>query len=431
MSYEQRVAAGDPAVVPDTGPVRAGAARASDTVYVGRQPVYDDAGEVFGYELSFRELSATAAPEDIERATSQVLVTTFLDLGVDRLVGERSAFIRVTRPFLTGLLPVPSPPERIVLQLSHEVAGDEQLLAAARRFADEGFRIAVDVETFRVEQRLLGLAEFVTVDVRQVPVRELAAQAGMIRAHDACPVAVNIDDERLHLEARKAGFGLFIGPVLGRPQLVGGRGLSPSRVSCVRLLGAMLADEFNLDELEDVLRTDPALAYRVLRLANSAGIGLRGQVTSVRQALVLVGPANLRGWLVVMALADMGATDNDRLGWALTRARMCELLTEHVVGAKADQAFLAGLLSSLVELLGTDVEELVSHVGATKELSAALIQGTGPLGVILGTVVEYESGGTGLEAVGVVDVVTARRAYLAAMAWSLQLSTVAMGHLGD
>jgi EAL and modified HD-GYP domain-containing signal transduction protein len=193
----------------------------------------------------------------------------------------------------------------------------------------------------------------------------------------------------------------------------------------------MLADEFNLDELEDVLRTDPALAYRVLRLANSAGIGLRGQVTSVRQALVLVGPANLRGWLVVMALADMGATDNDRLGWALTRARMCELLTEHVVGAKADQAFLAGLLSSLVELLGTDVEELVSHVGATKELSAALIQGTGPLGVILGTVVEYESGGTGLEAVGVVDVVTARRAYLAAMAWSLQLSTVAMGHLGD
>lgn len=429
MSYEQRIAAGDPAVAPETVPVGDGAARDSDTVYVGRQPVYDHAGEVFGYELSFRELSATAAPEDIERATSQVLVTTFLDLGVDRLVGERPAFIRVTRPFLTGLLPVPSPPEHIVLQLSDEVAGDEQLLAAARRFADEGFRIAVDVETFRAEPRLLGLAEFVTVDVRQVPARELAGQAGMIRTHDAQPVAVNIDDERLHLEAQKAGFELFTGTVLGRPQLVGGRGLSPSRVSCVRLLGAMLADEFNLDELEAVLRTDPALAYRVLRLANSAGIGVRAQVTSVRQALVLVGPANLRGWLVVMALADMGATDNDRLGWALTRARMSELLTEHVVGANADQAFLAGLLSALVELLGTDVTELVSHVGATPELAAALISGSGPIGQVLGAVVEYEAGGIGLEVIGPVDVVTARRAYLAAMAWSLQLSTVAMGHI--
>lgn len=416
MSYQQRAAANGPAGV-------------ADTVYVGRQTIYDDAGEVFGYELSFRELGPVASAEEVERATSQVLVTTFLDMGVDKLVGERPAFVRVTRPFLTGLLPVPSPPGRVVLQLADEVAGDEQLLAAAQRFADEGFRVAVDYDTFRAEPRLLGLADFVTVDLRAVPPRELAERASLVRSHDACPVAVNIDDEHLHLEARKAGFGLFLGAVLGRPQLVGGPGLSPTRVSCVRMLGAMLAEEFNLDELEDVLRTDPALAYRVLRLANSAGVGVRGQVTSVRQALVLVGPENLRGWLVVMALADMGATDTDRLGWALTRARMCELLTEHVPGANADQAFLAGLLSALVELLGTDVTELASHVGATRELSAALIEGAGPLGVVLGAVVEYESGGSGLEVVGPVDVVTARRAYLAAMAWSLQLSTVAMGHI--
>jgi c-di-GMP-related signal transduction protein len=423
VSYEQQAAAGDPAVVSDAGTDRA------DRVYVGRQTVYDDAGEVFGYELSFRDLGDAATPEDVERATSQVLVTTFLDLGVDRLVGERSAFVHVTRPFLTGLLPVPSPPEHVVLELTAEVAGDEQLLAAARRLADDGFRIAVDAETFRAEPRLLGLAEIVTVDVRGLSPRELASRSATILAHDARPMAVHVDEERQHADARRAGFELFLGSALGRPQLVGGPGLSPSRVSCVRLLGAMLADEFDLDELEDVLRTDPALAYRVLRLANSAGIGVRGQVTSVRQALVLVGPENLRGWLVVMALADMGATDTDRLGWALTRARMCELLTDHIPGANADQAFLAGLLSSLVELLGSDVAELVSHVGAPPELSAALIDGTGPLGVVLGVVVEYEAGGTGLESIGPVDVVTARRAYLAAMAWSLQLSTVAMDHI--
>jgi EAL and modified HD-GYP domain-containing signal transduction protein len=95
----------------------------------------------------------------------------------------------------------------------------------------------------------------------------------------------------------------------------------------------------------------------------------------------------------------------------------------------ADQAFLGGLLSALVDLLGTDVAELVSHVGATPELSAALIDGAGPLGQVIGTVVEYEAGGNHLDRVGPVDVVTARRAYLSAMAWSLQLSTVAMGHI--
>jgi c-di-GMP-related signal transduction protein len=401
----------------------------ADTVYVGRQTVYDATGEVFGYELSIRDLGGTASAEDVERATSQVLVTTFLDIGVERLVGDRPAFVRVTRPFLTGLLPVPSPPGQIVLTVTGEVIGDLSLLDAVRRFAGDGFRIAIDVGTMQAERRLNGLAHFVTVDVGATAAQDLPGLVSFIRSRGATPVAVHVDDEDLRNAARAARFDLFVGTVLATPQLVGGPGLSPARVSCVRMLGAMLADEFNLDELEDVLRTDPALAYRVLRLANSAGVGLRGHVTSVRQALVLVGPESLRGWLVVMALADMGAADTDRLGWALTRARMCELLTEHVPGANADQAFLSGLLSALVDLLGTDVAELVSHVGATPELSAALIEGTGPLGEVLGAVVAYEAGAGNLETIGPVDVVTARRAYLSAMAWSLQLSTVAMNHI--
>jgi c-di-GMP-related signal transduction protein len=418
VSYEQGAAAGDGLMVRET--------RRSDAVYVGRRTIYDAANQVFGYEITVRDLDAAASAEEVERATSQVLVTTFLDIGIERLVGDLPAFVHVTRPFLTGLLPIPSRPGQVVLELGPEVAGDAPLLAVVSRFASDGFRIATDFDTFRGGgERLLDLADFVTVDLAAAPVAELPSRAALIRAHGAVPVAVNVDDEDTLAAATRAGFALFVGPLFARPQLVGGPGLSPSRVSCVRLLGAMLADEFDLDELEDVLRTDPALAYRVLRLANSAGVGLRGQVTSVRQALVLVGPESLRGWLVVMALADMGAADTDRLGWALTRARMCELLTEHVPGVTADQAFLAGLLSALVELLGTDVAELVSHVGATPELAAALVSGSGPIGRVLGAVVDYEAG----EAVGPVDVVTARRAYLAAMAWSLQLSSVAMGHI--
>jgi c-di-GMP-related signal transduction protein len=422
VSYEQRAAADDGVTVRDTG--------ASDAVYVGRQPIHDAAGDVFGYEISFRDLGAALSPDDMERATSQVLVTTFLDLGIDRLVGDRPAFVQVTRPFLTGLLPIPATPAQVVLELGPEVAGDVPLLDAVSRFAAEGYRIATDFATYRAGGgELLALAGFVKVDVRTASPGELATHAALLRSRGVVPIAVNVDDEAVLAAATRAGFALFVGPLFARPQLVGGPGLSASRVSCVRMLGAMLADEFDLDELEDVLRTDPALAYRVLRMANSAGVGLRGHVTSVRQALVLVGPDSLRGWLVVMALADMGATDSDRLGWALTRARMCELLAEHVPGVDADQAFLAGLLSALVELLGTDVTELVSHVGATPELAAALISGSGPIGQVLGAVVEYEAGGIGLEVIGPVDVVTARRAYLAAMAWSLQLSTVAMGHI--
>ena len=45
--------------------------------------------------------------------------------------------------------------------------------------------------------------------------------------------------------------------------------------------------------------SDPGLTLRLLRTANSAALGLNREVTSLRQALVLIGPRRLRSWVVL------------------------------------------------------------------------------------------------------------------------------------
>jgi EAL and modified HD-GYP domain-containing signal transduction protein len=400
------------------------AGAAVDSVHVGRQTVYDGGGAVFGYQLLFRSTRDGSCFEDPEQVTSQVLAATFLEIGVEKLVGDRPVFVNLTRPFLDGVLPVAASPDQVVLEVGDGIAADGGLVAAAGRLAAQGFRIAVAGNArWDHSDALLDLAEYVKVDVSATSLADLPGVVADIRSHRAHPFADRVDSEELFTAAYQAGFELFQGQAFARPHLVGGPGLSPSRISCVRMLGAMLADEVDVDELENIIRTDPALAYRVLRLANSASIGLRRQVTSVRQALVLVGPEKLRGWFVLMGLTDMGVSDNERLGWALTRARMCELLAEHVHGASKEQAFLAGLLSSLATLLDMDVVELAEQVGAADALMGALEHGHGPLGRIVTDAISYEEG----DSVGpnsTLDVVTARRAYLSAMAWSLQLCTI-------
>ena len=75
---------------------------------VGRQPIVDRHLNVFGYELLFRS-SQTGVPVSGESATSRVVTNTFVEIGLDRIVGEHWSFINVIRDFLLSHSELPFP----------------------------------------------------------------------------------------------------------------------------------------------------------------------------------------------------------------------------------------------------------------------------------------------------------------------------------
>ena len=96
-------------------------------VHVGRQAIVDTARATYGYELLFRALPvSTAAGAAGEAATSQVIVDTFTEFGLERLVGEGRAFVTVTRPFLVGELALPFGGGPTVLELLPAVPADKR-----------------------------------------------------------------------------------------------------------------------------------------------------------------------------------------------------------------------------------------------------------------------------------------------------------------
>src|SRR5919202_7574 len=134
---------------------------------VARQPILDGALEVAGYELLFRAPGARRADvDDAERATSQVIVDAIGDIGLDRLVGARPAYVNVSRELLLAVRPLPLPYDRVVLELLEDQTVDAELVAVARELAAAGFTLALDDFVYEPElEPLLEVARVVKLDV--------------------------------------------------------------------------------------------------------------------------------------------------------------------------------------------------------------------------------------------------------------------------
>ena len=139
-------------------------------VFVGRQPIYNRQLKVIGYELLFRSYSGgTAEFLDGDSATSQVILNTFMEIGLEQLVGSGLAFINLTRGFFLDKLPLPMLEEKVVIEVLENITIDDEFIEAVQFLSDRGYQIALDdvVNPDDVEP-LLDIADIVKVDLMDI-----------------------------------------------------------------------------------------------------------------------------------------------------------------------------------------------------------------------------------------------------------------------
>ncbi|MFC5005532.1 EAL and HDOD domain-containing protein [Dactylosporangium cerinum] len=361
-------------------------------VHIGRQALYDKRGHVAAYELLFRDgPEATHATVRDGAATSRVIVEAFTAFGIPELVGDRRCFINLTREFIVGELPLPFPPGAVGLELMAGVAVDDEVLDGVGRLAEQGHRIAVD--DFAGDEsraRLLPSAHYVKVNMLAGDRQAISAIAAQCRRHPRIRlVAQRVETHELLELARQLQFQLFQGHVLSRPHLITTHTLSPTRLARMRLLAELAADEVNLERAVDTIERDPALAVRVLRGVNAASNGLPQPVSSIFQAVVMLGIPQVRQWATLMMVADFADGDEAQLTDAVVRARMCQTVAERR-GSPGSAAFTVGLLSALGDLLGRPASELTDQLPLTAEVTEAVVHGRGQLGAVLTEVRTYQ-----------------------------------------
>jgi len=392
---------------------------------VGRQPIFDAKLNVHGYELLFRDPIDPRPGGDA--MTADVLVRSGLDIGLGSLVGAKPAFVNSTRAFLIGDHEMPFRPGEVVIEVLEDVPRDDEVIAGCRRLVAKGYQLALDDYVWEGDgDPLLGMASLVKLDLLALSVPELVEAVKHFRDRDVRLVAEKVETREQLQMCHQLGFHLFQGYLLARPEAVEGRALSPSRLTCLRVLDKLCDERTSARQIEQIVKEDAALAHRFLRAAGAgAAAGMFRSLRSVGDAVVVLGERRVRSWVMLMLLADAQEGSDEQVTIALTRAAMAERIALTSAPRMAGAAFTVGLVSSLELLLRAPMKSVVAELSLARELRDALLERSGLLGGILSDVLAWEAGAEHFQGRSGLSLGEVERCYLQALAWAEQGHAVA------
>ena len=368
-------------------------------IFVARQPIFDRSLRVYGYEILFRHSSYENffAHPDPDEAASRVIHDSLNVFGLDVLAQDRRIFFNVTRSVLVENLVGLLPRERTVVELLETVSPDEEVISACRALKAAGYTLALDdFILYPGCEPLLELADIVKVDFLASPEEARRTLPARFRREGMLFLAEKVESAEDFHEALDLGYDLFQGYFFRRPEILAAREIPSTETSWLRLLQAVGQEPIDFERVAEIVKHDVSLSVRLLRFLNSPFFGWRSQVTSIKQALTLLGERQLRKWLMMVAMTGLGADRPEELVvTALLRARLCEVLAERAgLGEEAADLFVAGLVSSLDSLLGRPLPELLRELGVAPHLRAAILgeAGAGRGAAVFRLAVAYESG---------------------------------------
>jgi c-di-GMP phosphodiesterase len=392
-------------------------------VLLSRQPIYRADMSIFAYELLFRDSESDRATfRDEDEATAQVIVNTFMEIGLVDLVGSNLACINVSRRFILSDFCESLPPDRVILELVEPLEMDAPLSKRLEQLASSGYQIAVGDFAFSEKFRsLLDMASLAKFDVLTNDWKRLERSIAQIDRSRTKVAAERVETSEQFHTCKTAGFDYFQGYFFCRPEFVRSERMPLNRVTTLRLIGKLHDPDVTIDQLEDAIRQNLSLSYKLLRYVGSAGCAVRGQIQSIRHAAVLAGIDRLKIWAGLILFSGIEENAREVTITAIVRARMCEKLGEAMRMEKsADRCFLVGLFSVLEALLNLPLKQILETLHLDQEINDALLHRKGNLGKILECVLAYERRDWNDVRCGDLDQDTIRGIYVKSMAWSIR-----------
>jgi EAL and modified HD-GYP domain-containing signal transduction protein len=315
--------------------------------------------------------------------------------------------------------------------LPGDIPADERVLDKCRRLKDLGYRLALDgLPEAGALHPLAPLLDYLILDYRHPDFSDRYAQAksgfpGLPLVFDNIPDTASY--QRL---AGQNPQGFFTGAFYNSPITEGNSSLSPVKVNTLQLLNQINSDDFELDAVVRIIERDPYLTISLLRFINSAAVGLKRKVDSIKSAVAILGQKELKRWAVVaisISLAEDRPGEITKL--TLMRAKFAEnLAPAFALGLFQSSLFMVGLFSLLDVILQKPMSEAIKEVAVEDRVRRTLAQKEGNLYTVLDFIYTYEradwdrcsvimiQNGVEFEAVS--------RAFLEATLWYYQLLAI-------
>jgi c-di-GMP-related signal transduction protein len=364
--------------------------------YIARQPIFDLHKRVYGYELLFRSgLDNIFKQEDPDQASSQVIIDSFFLHNISALTGRKRAFINVTRDLLLKEYLLLIPRQLVVVEILENIDPDSEVIAACKKLKKAGYLLAMDDFVYGEKYKpFMDLADFIKIDFLSTAEKERKSLPQNFSPLGIGFLAEKVETPATFQEALESGYTYFQGNFFSKPTIIPGKDLPGYKLHYFRIIQEINRPEISFERLEELIKKEISLSYKLFRYINSAFFGLKNKVHSIQHAMALLGEKEVKKWLSFITLATIGEDKPEELAvQAIIRARFCESLAPHVgLPSRADGLFLMGMFSLLDAFLDRPLSDLLMEIPLDTDIKKALLGEENRFGELYQCVLAYERG---------------------------------------
>ncbi|MCM3568495.1 EAL and HDOD domain-containing protein [Neobacillus mesonae] len=351
-------------------------------VFVARQPIFTKKREIFAYELLYRNNQENKFPEiDGDMATTDVIINSFINIGINELSNGKPCFINFTEKLLQIKLPAYFKQNEIVVEILETVKIGPELLDICKELKSKGYQIALDDFILDAGNPysfpLIEQADIIKVDFRQTS----ESMRRLIKAvSDKYHIKLLAEKVETHEEFKTAveeGYEYFQGYYFSKPVVLSTRDVPEYFQNYFLIINHLSTSEPDLTYISQLIEQDLSLSYKLLKLINSPAYRPISKINSIKQAVIRLGINELKKWLYIFAIrgnvTGKSEWSKEILTNSLTRAKMCELTAIHQNKSKeASSYFLTGMFSLMNVLLGIKMEDVLQLMPLQEDICEAL-----------------------------------------------------------
>lgn len=362
------------------------------TIFIGRQPIFDREMNIFAYELLYRDSRHNCAQVACEiESTTTVILNLITEFGFNKATGNKTAFINLSKAFLTGEKKVHLPAQKVVLEILEDTTVDQALLDGLQQLKSQGFSLALDDFVYSCEwDPVLPLVDFIKVEIPILSRDEIRQHVSQLKKLNVKLLAEKIESEEEYEFLHDCGFDLFQGYFLAKPKVIEGKTISANKLTIMSLLADLNNENVEIENLVDSISSDVSLCYKVLRYINSAHFALSRKVDSIREAITFVGLKKLKQWATLVSMSNISSQPDDLMQLTMSRAYMCEQIAMQLHKDDPQHFFSVGLFSTLDILLNLPMKKVLDNLPLSDEILDALLYFKGDTGKVLKCVIAYE-----------------------------------------
>ncbi|MBO4609661.1 MAG: HDOD domain-containing protein [Lachnospiraceae bacterium] len=364
-------------------------------------PLFDGGTQVKAYSVFAQKYNSWLNPSMLgtgmlDGAGTVLGIELVESMGMRTLTDDKAVFVEVSNVSLFSDIDeqFTEPHDKLVLLFDYNVAPEELYVNRLKELKASGYKLAIRklaVKQFEEYKPVLNLVDYVFLDHKKIDISKAKIYFEKVYPNVSL-VAVNVNtQEDYDVLTAGGGYNLYEGKFFRLPVVDAEKDVSPMKATYIELLNIVNDPDFDLDKAAAVIEHDTALVISLLAMVNRMTVN--SGISTVGHAAAMLGQKELKRWINTAVTKELCADKPGEITRiSLIRARFAEQLAPVFgLAASSSELFLMGLFSVLDAMLDKPMKEALDLVKVSKDISGALLDGTGKYAPVLDFIGAYEN----------------------------------------